>query len=193
MKNKIKKLILLLMLLLIIATLGIGSYTYAKYKTAVQGNGGAEIAKWSFKVGTETEQIQNIQLKDTVKEETLTNGKIAPGPSGQFFINIDATDSDVGVNFNVRFNNEKNKPSNVIFRYGGKDYKSLTELGENITGSIAPDDASKTRRIQILWRWEYQTGEENEIATNDELDTQDGISALDYTFDVIVTGTQSRI
>ena len=49
------------------------------------------------------------------------------------------------------------------------------------------------RIIQILWRWEYETGTDTEIEANDIIDTQEGIADLDYTFDVVVTGTQSQI
>ena len=50
----------------------------------------------------------------------------------------------------------------------------------------------KNRKIQILWEWDYETGTGDEITSNDEIDTQEGIANLDYSFDVIVTGTQSR-
>ena len=48
----------------------------------------------------------------------------------------------------------------------------------------------KVKEITIEWRWEYETGTEEEIEENDKIDTQNGIDALNYTFDVIVTGTQ---
>ena len=193
MNKKIKKIINLLCALVLLFALGTGGYTYAKYRTSEKGNGQAEIAEWSFKVGKETEQITNIKLSNISDSSTLVDGKIAPGTSGQFFINIDTTGSDVGVDYAVKFINEKNKPSNIVFSYAGKDYKSLSEIEDNIKGTIGVDDITKTRRIQILWRWEYETGTGDEINTNDNIDTQEGISGLNYSFDIVVTGTQSRI
>ena len=162
-----------------------------KYRTTEKGGGQADIAKWSFKVGTEEEQIQNIKLVNTVDKDTLTNGKIAPGTSGEFFINLDATGSEVGVDYEVKFTNEKNKPSNITFSYSGQKYHSLSEITA-IKGTIGVDEEYKSRRIQILWTWEYETGTGEEINENDILDTQEGIADLNYTFDVNVIGTQSR-
>ena len=191
MKEKTKKLIILLCALLLLIGVGTGGYTYAKYRTTEKGGGQADIAKWSFKVGTEEEQIQNIKLVNTVDKDTLTNGKIAPGTSGEFFINLDATGSEVGVDYEVKFTNEKNKPSNITFSYSGQKYHSLSEITA-IKGKIGVDEENKTRRIQILWTWEYETGTGEEMNENDILDTQEGIADLNYTFDVSVIGTQSR-
>lgn len=191
MKEKTKKLMILLCVLLLLIGVGTGGYTYAKYRTAEKGGGQADIAKWSFKVGTEDEQIQNIKLVNTVDKDTLVNGKIAPGTSGEFFINLDATGSEVGVDYEVKFTNEQNKPSNIIFTYSGQQYHSLSEITA-IKGKIGLDDTTKTRRIQIVWTWEYETGTGEEMNENDILDTQEGIADLNYTFDVSVIGTQSR-
>ena len=191
MKKKTKKLIILLCALLLLIGVGTGGYTYAKYRTTEKGGGQADIAKWSFKVGTEEEQIQNIKLVNTVDKDTLANGKIAPGTSGEFFINLDATGSEVGVDYEVKFTNEKNKPSNITFSYSGQKYHSLSEITA-IKGKIGVDEENKTRRIQILWTWEYETGTGEEINENDILDTQEGIADLEYSFDVSVIGTQSR-
>ena len=191
MKKKSKKIIMLLGVLLLLITVGAGSYTYAKYRTAVTGGGQADIAKWAFVAGADTQDIKNISLTSTVNKDTLVNGKIAPGTSGQFFINIDGTGSEVGIDYDVKFSNEKNKPTNIIFSYGGNTYKSLSEITD-IKGQIGIEDESvKTRKIQIMWRWEYETGTGDEITANDVIDTQEGIADLDYSFDVTVTGTQS--
>lgn len=191
MNNKTKKLTMLLCALLLLLSIGTGGYTYAKYRTAVKGGGQADVAKWSFSVGSDSEEIKNIKLTNTVDKDTLVNGKIAPGTSGQFFINLDATGSEVGVDYNVKFSNEKNKPTNIKFSYSGQKYNSLSEITD-ISGKIGLDSNVKNRRIQILWEWDYETGTGDEITSNDEIDTQEGIANLDYSFDVIVTGTQSR-
>ena len=190
MRKKSKKVIMLLCALLLLVAVGTGSYTYAKYRTAVTGGGHADIAKWSFTAGNESETIENIQLVNTIEKDTLVNGKIAPGTSGQFFINIDGTGSEVGIDYEVKFSNEKNKPTNITFSYGGNTYKSLSEI-TNMKGTIGVDETTKTRRIQVLWTWEYETGTGDEVTANDVIDTQEGIADLDYSFDVTVTGTQS--
>ena len=191
MEQKTKKIIIISVLLLTVLACGLGGYTYAKYRTAVRGGGQVEVAKWSFKVNNSSEQIETINLEDTIAGEyLLANGKIAPGAEGQFSLLLDATESEVGVHYDIEFKSEKNKPQNLKFIYEGQTYNSLTEMSHEIIGNILANEEEKVKEITIEWRWGYETGTEEEIEENDKIDTQNGIDALNYTFDVIVTGTQ---
>lgn len=191
--KKSKKIIIILSVLLVVIAISIGGYTYAKYKTSIKGKGELDVAKWSFIVNENSEQIETIKLTDTVDEKLLTNGKVAPGTGGEFSINIDGSGTEVGINYEVKFINEKNKPTNLIYTYEGKEYKTLGEISEVIKGNINANETNKTKEITIGWEWKYETGTEVEIANNDKIDTQEGIANLNYTFDVIVTGVQAPI
>ncbi len=191
MKKKSKKLIGLLGIALIVLTLCVGGYTYAKYRTEVKGGGQVDIAKWSFKVDESSQKIETIKLSDTVDETLLVNGKVAPGTKGEFTIDIDGTGTEVGINYDVKFANETNKPTNFVYTYNGEKFNSLAKVAEKLKGSILANDEVKTKTLTIGWQWDYETGEgSTEINKNDVIDTQEGIANLDYTFDVIVTGTQ---
>lgn len=187
-----KKKALYIVAILAIALLAfIGGHAYAKYITEVKGEGIAEVATWSFKVNGEKEQVQTINLISTCNDETLVNNKIAPGTSGDFNIVVDATGSDVGINYNITFNNETNKPENLKFTYEDVEYNSIEELQNNLSGIINANDEDKTRTLNIKWEWKYETGlNETEIANNDSIDTQDAEKIQNYTFDISVTGTQ---
>ncbi len=191
--KKSKKIIIILSLLLAVIAISIGGYTYAKYKTSVKGKGELDIAKWSFIVNNNSEQIETIKLTDTVDEKLLANGKVAPGTGGEFTINIDGSGTEVGINYEVKFTNERNKPTNLIFTYEGKQYRNLEEISEVIKGNINANEINKTKEFTIGWEWKYETGTQAEIVNNDKIDTQEGISNLDYTFDVTVTGVQAPI
>lgn len=191
--KKSKKIIIILSLLLAVIAISIGGYTYAKYKTSVKGKGELDIAKWSFIVNNNSEQIETIKLTDTVDEKLLANGKVAPGTGGEFTINIDGSGTEVGINYEVKFTNERNKPTNLIFTYEGKQYRNLGEISEVIKGNINANEINKTKEFTIGWEWKYETGTQAEIVNNDKIDTQEGISNLDYTFDVTVTGVQAPI
>ena len=130
-----KKALIVLVVVLVALIAFIGGQAYAKYVSEVRGNGIAEVATWSFKVNGQNEQVEEINLASTCNNETLVNNKIAPGTTGSFNIIVDATDSDVGINYNITFTEE-------------------------------------------------------EIEANDLIDTKDGTNIENYTFDVIVTGTQ---
>ena len=191
-KEKNKKIIKILCAVLLLMSLGMTGYTYAKYVTQEKGNGSADIATWSFRIEKdENEDVKTIRLADTSNKETLLNGKIAPGTSGQFYLKINAVGSEVAVDYKVTFGNEKNKPDNIIFKYDGKTYSSLSEI-DAIQGTMGLTDY-KSQLIKVEWEWPYETGSAvNGIASGDKVDNQNGQDNLDYTFDVIATGTQSK-
>ena len=191
-KEKNKKIIKILCAVLLLMSLGMTGYTYAKYVTQEKGNGSADIATWSFRIEQdENEDVKTIRLADTSNKETLLNGKIAPGTSGQFYLKINAVGSEVAVDYKVTFGNENNKPDNIIFKYDGKTYSSLSEI-DAIQGTMGLTDY-KSQLIKVEWEWPYETGSAvNGIASGDKVDTQNGQDNLDYTFDVIATGTQSK-
>ena len=189
--SKKKKVIIVSSILIIMLLAFIGGQAYAKYISQVRGNGIAEIATWSFKVNGQKEQVQEIKLVSTYNSETLVNNKIAPGTSGSFNIIIDARGSEVGIKYNIKFAEESNKPQNLKFVYGGKEYDSIKQLGDELSGTIAANEEDKTRTINVQWKWNYETGSSAEqINANDIIDTNDAISIANYTFQVIVTGTQ---
>ena len=189
-KEKNKKIIKILCAVLLLMSLGMTGYTYAKYVTQEKGNGSADIATWSFRIEKdENEDVKTIRLADTSNKETLLNGKIAPGTSGQFYLKINAVGSEVAVDYKVTFGNEKNKPDNIIFKYDGKTYSSLSEI-DAIQGTMGLTDY-KSQLIKVEWEWPYETGSsETEIIAQDVEDTKDGKLLENYSFDIIVTGTQ---
>ena len=178
-------------LLIILVLTGAGGYTYARYMSQEKGTGSAQVANWSFKIDKNGQATKVINLANTVNKDTLVNGKIAPGTSGEFTLVLDATGSDVGVDYVVYFANEQNKPNNIQFTYNERKVTSLGSIG-NITGSIGVK-GNKTETIKINWTWPYQTGQTFEDKEkNDLIDTQNGTSPLDYTFEIVAKGTQSE-
>lgn len=189
--SKKKKAVIALCILVVMLVAFIGGQAYAKYISQVRGNGIAEIATWSFKVNGEKEQVQEIRLASTCNNQTLVNNKIAPGTSGSFNIKIDATGSDVGIIYNITFAQEENKPQNLKFVYGGIEYSSIKELEGKLSGMIEANERDKTRTINVRWQWDYETGRDpSQINENDIVDTKDATNVANYTFQVIVTGTQ---
>lgn len=191
--KKSKKIVLVIIALIAIILSFIGGNAYAKYKSSVTGHGTAEIASWSFKVNDKEDKIQTISLKSTVDNETLVDNKIAPGTQGNFQIKLDATDSDVGIDYLIKFENETQKPENLKFMYNGNTYNSITELGQALTGRIDANanEKDKIKTLDIAWEWEYETGDtEEEIKSNDATDTKNAKEMSNYSFDVVVSGTQ---
>lgn len=192
MKRKTKIVLIIITLAVILAAF-VGGQVYAKYMSRVTGNGVAEIACWNFKVNENEETMQTISLNSTINNITLAQGKVAPGTLGEFQIKIDATGSDAEIYYNVDFANETRKPNNLRFIYNGEIYNSLANLKNVIAGTIFANDENKQRTITLGWEWPYETGTtDEEKQRNNILDTQDAKEIQDYTFDIIVTGTQDR-
>ena len=176
--KKSKKIILVLTAIIVTLVSFLGGQAYAKYMSKVTGNGTAEIASWKFKVNENEEKMQTISLSSTVNNFTLANKKVAPGTSG---------------NFQINFENETRKPTNLKFEYMGDIYPDLERLRNIIIGTLHADAADKTRTITIGWNWPYETGEtKEEIEKNNKIDTEESKKINDYTFDVVVTGTQVK-
>lgn len=195
--NKNKVIIALVIVTILILIVGI--WAFARYTSKVAGSGTASVAAWSFKVNGQNETItENIDLLASMN---AVNGKVAPnhmapGTSGSFNVDIDATGSDVAVEYNIELSNFSHLPKNLKFYTDENRTNPLTVDADNkITASgyipyNKAENAMKTNAT-IYWDWAYQTGTTaNEIAGNDEKDTLD--AGQEITCDVSVTGWQSN-
>ena len=155
--TKKKKVVITLAIIATICILLIGGQTFSKYITEVKGIGRADVAKWDFKVNGTDEQVQTIDLKSTINNTTITENKIAPGTSGAIRINIDATETEVGINYKVQFLNEIQTPTNMVFYYQNEKYDNLTALNDKISGTIFANGGERQIPIEIDWHWPYET------------------------------------
>lgn len=191
MKKNKKIYLLVFVSILLIMLAFMGSQTYSKYLTKVNGKGVIQIAKWSFLVNGENSTMQNIQLLKSYDTTKLVENKIAPGCKGSFTIQIDATGTETALAYYVKFENETSKPKNLRYECEGKTVNNLKELETVLNGNIQANEEKKLKEYVINWSWNYETGiEEQEIREQDVIDTQNAISIAEYSFDVIVTGTQ---
>ena len=95
MTNK-KRIIGVLACLLLILMMCIAGYTFARYYESINiGTSSANIARWSF-------GSKNVETSISLSEE-----KIAPGSHGAFQIEVDATDSEVIVGYEILVSEEK--------------------------------------------------------------------------------------
>ena len=196
-KNHLSLVILIALILLMC----LAGYTFARYyKTVEAGTATSNIARWSFGAG------------DTLTTLNLSNEKIAPGTNGNFSIEVDATNSDVGVDYEVKFLNESNIPRKMKYYAVTTDQKgarmqtvtvnSLTELEEKIKGSIPVANGNQKRTVTVYWEWPFnenvQDGIDNEDGTlkldsngNPILDENNN-NSLHCSFDIQIIGRQTK-
>lgn len=170
MNKKKKKLLVIALLVVFGLTAGYVANTYAKYTAELNGSGDVSVAKWAFEEDNQTINI-DIDLGGNIDASTLVDGKIAPGTSGSFEIELSNEHSEVGVQFSVTLTNS-NAPTNLTF-----------STGNTITGKIAAGD---TLSIPVTFSWPYQT------TNGDAADTADGKAANDMTITASIVGTQVK-
>lgn len=220
MSKRKKLLIAVVSLMLVLLVAMVLGYTYAKYIGHKDVSGYATIANWSFDgaiSNTEDETTTSISLADNVTAGKVKAGKIAPGTSGSFKIIIDATGSEVGVDYDVKLESEATeKPRNLYFTCNDlvnatengelKKYYSLqemlaqvqvetengTETKYNLSGSIDKDQTGTLREITINWEWPYESTRGG--YTLDQLDGFDTSDSAkdDYSFTLKILGRQAE-
>ena len=183
--------IVILLALLLITAIAFSMYAYAKYKTTLKGNGTATVAKWSFKVNGQTQTIPNIDLATTMKKvNNVAENKLAPGTEGSFDLNLDATGSEVAIDYNIKLAVTE-KPTNLRFYTDSSYTKEIasTDGVMNVSGVMSLEEIKTIQTKTIYWKWAYQTGTAaNDIVANDKIDTAD--SKKSVTMTITVTGTQ---
>ncbi len=195
--NKRLKIAMLLIAIILVAALAI-SMAYSKYYSKISGTGTATVAKWSFTVNGKTDNLGTITLGNTAAENSkVAEGRVAPGTSGSFNVALDATGSEVALDYTISFSNVQGDiPTNLKFYATKTDAGYEDEIADittqGLTGSMEVSDGEKTKTVTIYWNWDYETGAEDEIDANDEIDTTEGMNPATITFDVEVTGTQQE-
>ena len=194
MKNK-KKIGGVLLLITLILVIFLAGYTFARYYKSINAGGTtASIARWSF--GSKNEKaIIN-----------LSEEKIAPGSSGQFEIEVDATNSEVDVDYEILVSEENNIPTNMKFYAETKDEKgtlistteemsSFAELAaNNLKGTIPVESNNQKKNIVVYWNWEFNENDTTTVDSDDatlKLD-ENGKSNLECGFNIEIVGRQAK-
>ncbi len=190
-KSYVARLGVLVVALTLVSTCLLGG-TMAKYVTDVKGDGTATVAKWSFKANGQDATMTAVDLASTAYGNINNDGgnKIAPGTEGSFDIEIDASGSEVAVDYAITFSNLQNKPDNLTFYSDADGTKKIDSLEncKDLNGTIELADVSKTVTKTVYWKWPYGTSDKVDDNTADNTAGTPGNSAV--SFDIVVTGTQ---
>ena len=188
-KNNRKTLLVVALLLVVGISTCFVAGTYAKYTAQVSGTGTATVAKWAFDSDNAISTL-DIEFDKTYNPSTLVNQKIAPGTKGAFGVKLVNTNSEVGVDFEVKLGALTNAPTNIKF-YKDETYTQEITTGDTITGQLAAKDSTGIE-VKVYWEWKYETGAvSNGIAAGDGADTTDGKSAKTLSVPVTIRGVQT--
>ena len=111
----------------LVAVLSLIGFAFARYITQLNGNTEAQIARWDFKVTAGSSQNLNIDLSQTrYANDTneVNREKVAPGTSGALVLNVDATNSQVSLKYDIDLTLTQ-IPENLIFYSDAEMTKAL--------------------------------------------------------------------
>lgn len=165
----------------------LAGYTFARYYKVIEvGRTSNNIARWSF-----NSRNANVPI-------SLSEGKIAPGSFGQFEIEVDATDSEVSVDYEIQVENENNIPSNMTFYAETKDKNqtlsttstksSFAEVAKELKGVIGVENGNQKRTIVVHWEWPFN---EDDTSSTDRLSAET-VANLNCGFDIQIIGKQTK-
>ena len=216
--NKRKKLLIVVIALMLVLLIAMAlGYTYAKYVGHKDVSSSTATASWSFDgaiSNTEDLETTSISLAQNATNGQVKTERIAPGTSGNFKIIIDASGSEVGVDYDVTLlGEENNKPDNLYFTCSDlinanengelKKYYSLEEMlaqvqidentsKYNLSGTIDKEQVDSLKEITVNWEWPYESTRTGyTLEQLDALDTEDS-GITDYTFTLRILGRQAE-
>lgn len=162
--------------------------TYGLFESSHVSTKELGMAKWQVKLNdsvvngmSSTFTISDVYWNES---ENTKSGKVAPGMSGYFDIEIDSNDTDVSIRYDIEFDfsvlDENQFSIDRIYELNGNDI--VRTLENTYSGIIKLDDNVNTLRVELSW-------------LNDDLNNEKD-SLLGKTFDnkinipVIVTISQ---
>ena len=146
-----RKIILFVLLGITFSLCGIGGASYSLYKSSPRGKTSGAIANWSFFVNNSKDTF-SIDLAKNAKN--ISDGKLAPGSYGSFDIKLDASSTDVDVNYKITFSNMKGKPISLKF-YLDENYTTEINLEETKIDGVIHQGDNMIKIVTIYWKWDY--------------------------------------
>ena len=162
-----KKLLIVAILLLLIT---VSFTTYAIYKTSVEGTAKVDTAAWQIKFQDGSEILTDnfeVSFTDTdCVNNHVKPGKIAPGATCTKTITLDATGTEVDVEYSAT-------ALSSAVKVGGNDVPAnanqFTVTLSGGTGTIAYNAASQTAELTLTLAWDGTDTDENPNAADTAL------------------------
>lgn len=167
---------------------------YAKYRKFATVQVDNTVAKWNIKINNEIiankTTLTNHITPVITQSNYVKNDVLAPGSTGYFDVNIDATNADVSFTYEIgisKYDSYTIEDLN-IYAYSVNDFNTTTTVtSDTITGTIQHNTASTTIRIYYNWL------DDGTDAMNNQSDTNAAVTG-NSNADILVTFhlTQTR-
>lgn len=153
--------------------------TFAKYTTTTSGKATATVAKWNVKLTDGTNEYTDSNK--IALEGSGTNKTVAPGDSGTFDLVVDATGTQVDVEYVFTMPDM----TNSVIQFYKSDGSAIT--ADDLKGTISKDATDADKKVEKTIKWEWKQDNDNDAA-----DTAKGVAATGTAeeFEISLTASQ---
>ena len=152
-----KKVLWIFALFSLLATIFAIEDTFGLFETNVTTSKELEVGRWKIYLnGEDISLAETISLNDFVyTNPTHTeSGYFAPGSSAEFEIEIDATETDVAIDYDIVVDASSLEPyPNIEFNIIDMDTNS-SSIDNHFTGVMNLNDTSRVKRLKLSIDWE---------------------------------------
>ena len=165
--------------------------TYGLFESNINMDVDSKLATWNILINdTNIGKSETFTIDNFISEEdrTVASGKIAPGTSGYFNINIDPSTTQVSIRYDLTFDFSKLDNLFTITRVEEKNGYNLIKTGPNTYSNVITLNEikeNKTNNIRVHIKWD--NNEENNdkdteigLTENNTLNIPVSITVLQY-------------
>ena len=149
--------------------------TYGLFESNINMNADSKLATWNILINdTNIGKSETFTIDNFISEEdsTVASGKIAPGTSGYFNINIDPSNTQVSIRYDLTFDFSKLDNLFTITKVEEKNGYNLIKTGPNTYSNVITLNEikeNKTNNIRVHIKW-------NNNEENNDKDTEIGLT-----------------
>ncbi len=147
MNDKVRNTIIVIGVLAVLGVLGF--YAYSRYTGSISGDSEVTAAAWSIKVNNDTlgnspqTFTNDIEVTPTANAN-VASGKVAPGSTGSFEIEIDPTGTEVSYQYDITIDSTGSSVPDGMTISGYKVNDGAQQTGTTISNSVALSTATGT-------------------------------------------------
>lgn len=149
--------------------------TYGLFESNINMDVDSKLATWNILINdTNIGKSETFTIDNFISEEdsTVASGKIAPGTSGYFNINIDPSNTQVSIRYDLTFDFSKLDNLFTITKVEEKNGYNLIKTGPNTYSNVITLNEikeNKTNNIRVHIKW-------NNNEENNDKDTEIGLT-----------------
>ena len=149
--------------------------TYGLFESNINMNADSKLATWNILINdTNIGKSETFTIDNYISEEdsTVASGKIAPGTSGYFNININPSTTQVSIRYDLTFDFSKLDNLFTITKVEEKNGYNLIKTGPNTYSNVITLNEikeNKTNNIRVHIKW-------NNNEENNDKDTEIGLT-----------------